>query len=118
MRPVLRIANAVMIVLFVSWAGYQYNDSDALVWIAVYGAAAIECVLFFLGRLPRVLAAAFMILCSLWALYLGVRVAISGEFIFAEMGREMMGLLICAGWTYVLYRHTRRRSRTETIRHV
>lgn len=117
MQPFIRLANAVMLVLFVSWAGFQYNDSDALLWVAVYGAAAIECVLFYLGRLPGPLALAFMILCLLWAPYLGFRVAVSGEFIFDEQGREMLGLLICAAWTYVLYMSSRRHADARAARH-
>ena len=53
MRPFMRFANAAMLLIFASWAGFQYNDPDVLIWVAVYGAAAIECVLFFLGRFPR-----------------------------------------------------------------
>lgn len=109
----MRIANAVMLVLFVSWAALQHNDPDVLIWLAVYGAAAIECVLFFMGRFPRLLGLAYMILCVLWAMYLAVSVALSGEFIFDERGREMLGLLICGGWTYVLYRTGRPSERFE-----
>lgn len=109
MPPFLRIANAVMLLFFVFWAGYQYNDPDALLWLAVYGAAAIECILFYLGRLPRPLALAYMLLCMLWAPYLGIRIALEGDFIFGEQGREMFGLLICAAWTYVLYRQSANR---------
>ena len=110
-----RIANAVLLVLFVSWAGFQYSDPDALLWIAVYSAAAIECALFLLGRLPGVLAVAYMALCVPWALYLGARVVLGSEFIFDEQGREVLGLLICASWTYVLYHHGRGRRATETV---
>ncbi len=118
MHPLMRLANAVMLVLFVSWAGFQYNDPDALFWAAIYGAAAIECVLFFLGRLPGPLALAYMGFCLLWAPYLGVRIAVSGEFIFDEEGREMLGLMVCAGWTYVLYVNSRRRNQDGIARHV
>lgn len=104
MRPILRIANAGMLVLFVFWAGFQYNDPDGLLWMAVYGAAAIECVLFLMRRLPRTIAFLYAGLCAAWAAYLAVRVAVAGEFIFDEQGREMMGLLICAGWTFFLIR--------------
>lgn len=104
----LRLANIGMLVLFAAWVGFQYNDPDALLWAAVYGAAAIECVLFILGRFPRALGVAYMILCLLWALVLAVRVVIEGAFIFDETGREMMGLLICAGWTFVLYHYAER----------
>jgi hypothetical protein len=114
----MRIANAVMLVLFASWAGFQHNDPDVLVWVALYGAAAVECALFFLGRVPRLLSLAYVVLCVTWGLYLGVRVLVAREFIFEEQGREMMGLLICGGWTYVLYRSARRLGPPEAARHV
>ena len=102
MRPFMRIANAIMLILFISWAGFQYNDPDGLLWMAVYGAAGIECILYFMGRLPRFLAISYGGLCVAWAIVLGVVVAINGEFIFEERGREMFGLVICAVWTAIL----------------
>lgn len=105
MLNLVRLANAVMLVLFIFWVGFQYNDPDALLWMAVYGAALIECVLAFMGRLPRALALAYAGICIVWAVYLGIRVAVSKEFFFEEQGREMMGLLICAGWTFMLIKN-------------
>lgn len=98
----MRIANAIMLILFLFWAGFQYNDTDGLLWMAVYGAAAIECILYFMGRLPRFLAISYGGLCAVWAVGLGIAVAVNGEFIFEEKGREMFGLFICAVWTAVL----------------
>lgn len=98
MPSVLRILNGIMLVLFVSWAGFQYNDPDPLIWIAVYGFAALGCLLFFLRQLPRQAAWAYVGLCIIGALYLLVRVIVGREFIFDEQGREMMGLLISAAW--------------------
>lgn len=110
----MRIANTVMLVLFAAWAGYQHNDPDVLVWLALYGAAAVQCILFFLGRFPRPLALAYIILCTLWAAYLAVTVATSTPLTFGEEGLEMLGLVVCAGWTYVLYRTTRPRPERKT----
>ena len=104
MRPFMRIANAIMLILFLFWAGFQYNDADGLLWMAVYGAAAIECILYFMGRVPRFLAFSYGGLCAAWAIVLGVAIAIDGEFFFEERGREMLGLIICAVWTAFLVR--------------
>lgn len=104
MSRMLRIANAVMLVLFVSWAGFQYNDPDALIWIIIYGLAALGCILFFAKSLPRSAAWAYILLCVAGAIYLLVRVVTAREFFFDEQGREMMGLLICASWIAVLAR--------------
>lgn len=108
MRPFMRIANAIMLILFLFWAGFQYNDPDGLLWMAVYGAAAIECILYFMGRLPRFLALSYGGLCAVWAVVLAIAVAVDGEFFFEERGREAMGLAICAIWTAFLVRIPRR----------
>lgn len=113
MSSVLRIANGFMLVLFVSWAGFQYNDPDPLTWIFVYGAAALGCLLFFFGRLPRYTALAYVLLCLGGALYLLIRVISGHEFIFDEQGREMMGLLFSGGWIAFLVH----RSRTSKLHH-
>ena len=99
-----------MLVLFVSWAGFQYNDPDALVWIVVYLAAAAGCVLAFLGRFPRRAALTYAALCVGWSLYLALNVVIGREFFFEERGREAMGLVISAAWMLVLWRNTADRS--------
>ncbi len=101
------IANGIMLVLFLSWAGFQYNDPDALLWILVYGIAAVGCLLFFLGHFSRTAALAYVLICVAGALYLLVQIVIEQEFIFAEQGREMIGLLICSGWIGFLARNTR-----------
>ncbi len=94
----LPILNGIMLILFVSWAGFQYNDPDSLIWILVYSLAAVACLLFFFQRLPRQVAWAYAFVCVAGALFLLVRVIVEKEFIFDEKGREMMGLLIAAGW--------------------
>jgi hypothetical protein len=43
-----------MAALFLFAAAVQYNDPDPLRWMAVYGLAALACVLSLARRLPRV----------------------------------------------------------------
>lgn len=112
MKSALPILNGIMLVLFVSWAGFQYNDPDPLIWIAVYGLAALGCLLFFFEQLHRQAAWAYVVVCVVGALYLVVRVIADKEFIFDEQGREMIGLLISAGWIAFLSR----RPRTSKLR--
>ena len=105
MTPLLRIASIVMLVLFISWAGFQYNDPDALLWVLVYASAAVLTLFYLLGRNSRAASLAYVTLCVLYAVYLIVRIVIAREFIFDEQGREMMGLLICGGWiSFLAYR--------------
>ena len=102
----MRIANVIALLFFVAWAAFQHNDPDVLAWIGIYGAAAIHCVLFALGRFPRPIALAYMALCVVWAGILLGNLILAGEGAFAEHAREAYGLLICAGWIFVLYRKT------------
>ena len=100
----MRIANGIALIFFASWALFQHNDPDALVWTGVYGAAAIHCVLFMLGRFPRPLALAYMALCGVWAAILLAALVATGDGAFSESAREAYGLLICGAWVFVLYR--------------
>ena len=108
MRVFMRIVHLFMLALFVAWAAFQWNDPDGLVWVAVYGIAAIECLLFLMGRFPKSLGVAYVILCAIWAVILAVGLILDGEFIFDERGREMFGLLFCGGWTFMLGRWSRK----------
>ena len=113
----MKIANAAMLVLFLSWAGFQYNDPDAIAWIVVYLAAATGCVLALLGRFPRRVALTYAGICVGWSLYLAVNVLLGREFFFEERGREAMGLLICAGWMLALWKSTADKARVKTETH-
>ncbi len=91
-RIALYIANGLMFILFVWAAVVQYNDPDPVLWMAIYGAAALCCALYVAGRLPMRLAAALSGLYVLGAVYLMLRVLGPGSF-FDDTGREMMGLM-------------------------
>ena len=89
----------------------QYNDPDPLLWIAIYGTAALCCTLFLFGCVPRLLAMGLSGAYALGALYLLVRVVRASGVLaptrqemigVTEPGREMVGLLLTAGWTGLL----------------
>lgn len=100
-----RILTGVMAALFLVAAVLQLNDPDPIVWMAIYAAAALACVLA-LGRgTPRWLTAAVGVVAVVWAATLAPRVlgAVAPGELFREMGmatlaieeaREMLGLLI------------------------
>ena len=109
----MRIANAVMLAAFALSVVVQINDPDPLVWIAIYGCAAVACLLALLGRghwsYPAILAA----VASVWAARIAPRVvgavpvsdmfgAFEMESVAIEESREMYGLLIVAVWMAVL----------------
>jgi hypothetical protein len=102
-----------MAVLFLTAAALQYNDPDPLRWMAIYGLAALSCLLALAGRLPRSVPAVIGLAALAWAATLapGVvgRVSI-GELFESyamksepvEEAREMGGLLIVGAWMAVL----------------
>ena len=50
LQKIARILSLIFAALFV-WAGIlQYNDPDALLWFAIYGVAALVCLLYYFNR--------------------------------------------------------------------
>ena len=104
----MRKASAAMTVLFIFWAGFQYNDPDGLLWGGVYGLAALVSLLAFLRRLPPAAAAGACAAAAAGGLLLAIQVITQGQFFFDEMGREMLGLFIISIWMGILWGHLRR----------
>jgi len=102
-RRIFEMLNLVVAVFFALFALVQYNDSDPLLWMVVYGVAALACVLYRLESLPPEAAAGYGVLAMLLGLYLAYRVISQGQFFFDEEGREMMGSFLVAIWMGVLY---------------
>lgn len=118
--PVLIACNWLMAALFTCSAALQYNDPDALPWIAIYVAAAAACVLWGLRRTAWPLAAAVTLIALGWAAallpdvlgYVGLgdlflRMDEKGGRV--EVGREIGGLTIVVAWMVVLLLAERRR---------
>ncbi len=63
----LLLVHAAMALLFLFAATLQFNDADALPWIAMYVAAAVPCVLVVIGRPRRVLAIGVGVIAVLWS---------------------------------------------------
>ncbi len=105
-----RFANWTFLLLFILAAAVQYNDPDPIVWMAIYGLAAVACGLALAGRLPRLPAVLLSLAAFAWAATLAVRVVGKQHLWYAEEGREMMGLLLVGSWTALLaIRHSGRR---------
>jgi hypothetical protein len=113
MNRLLRVVNAVMAVLFLLGLAVQYNDPDPWRWVAIYGAAAVACVLAIRGTLPRWLPLAVAVVAAAWAGLLAPHVVgrVAPAELFREIGmdsveieeaREMVGLLLIALWMAVL----------------
>lgn len=108
-----KVVNCLMTAAFLFSVVVQYNDPDPLLWMAIYGAAAIVCILTIKGRGWWPLPAAVGLIALVWALSYAPQVIGKvrfGELFEAfemkdervEVAREMGGLLIVAFWMAVL----------------
>jgi hypothetical protein len=107
------ILNYIFLVLFFLSAVVQYNDPDALLWMLLYGIAALICLLTAFGRLHWGISALMAFVTLGLALILAPqvigKVSFSELFVSMEMktevieqAREMGGLLIIAVWMIVI----------------
>ena len=108
-----KVADALFLLMFAFSVVVQVNDPDPLAWMAIYGAAAIACLLSLMGRLPWWFAVITGLVALAWAATIAPRVIGQVPFLdmFAEFemrdiaveeSREMYGLLIVGGWMAVL----------------
>ena len=115
---IYRTFTAFLAVLFLIAAAVQYNDPDAIRWIAIYLAASAACFLGLVERLRWWFPAVVGVAALFWAVTLLPRafpnVAVSELFAAWEMknerveeGREMYGLLIIAASMTLLAISTR-----------
>ena len=108
-----KVADALFLLMFAFSVVVQVNDPDPLAWMAIYGAAAIACLLSLMGRLPWSFAVITGLIALVWAATIAPRVIgqvpfldMFAEFEMKDIGveesREMYGLLIVGGWMAVL----------------
>lgn len=119
--------NAVMALALAAAAVLQLNDPDPLPWMALYGGAALACATCGRGRWAIAMAAVVAVCALAWALAIarGIdRLVAVGELVSAtemmddaiERSREVLGLLIVAGWmTFLVIRQ--RRGDRAVVRH-
>lgn len=81
----------------------QFNDPDSMVWLLIYGLAALACVLFHLKRLPPAAALGYAVIMVLVGTYYAWSVISQQQYFFYEEGREAMGSILVACWMLVLY---------------
>ena len=108
-----QIADALFFLMFALSVAVQFNDPDPIRWAAIYGAAALVCLLSLMRRVkkwqPLVVGAAALI----WAASIAPRVVgrVDPKSMFSawemkdsgiEESREMYGLLLVAFWMGVV----------------
>ncbi|MCC6144115.1 MAG: transmembrane 220 family protein [Candidatus Hydrogenedentes bacterium] len=108
---ILRTLNAIMIVLFGLSIAVQYNDPDALLWMAIYAYAFVMTTMAFFNRYT-ILAPLGMIAYLIgWAVNMPTWNPAEIAHLLSqpkmstndvEVAREALGLLICGGWMAVL----------------
>lgn len=116
----LSLFNCVFLVAFGLSAAVQFNDPDALAWIAIYLAAAGMCIAQLRHRPWPWLAPLLLGICLIWVgtLLPDIVGKVSLQEIFdsismktraVEEAREIGGLALVALWSAVLtYRHNTR----------
>jgi hypothetical protein len=109
MKTIFKFMSLIFAGLFL-WAAYvQYNDPDTLLWIAIYVAAAVVSLLFYLDKLhflvPLFLGMIYLVEAMIsWPdVFEGVTIG-AGNIVNIERGREALGLLILASvmFTYAI----------------
>lgn len=119
-RPFVAV-NTVMLLAFVGSAVVQWNDPDPVRWMLLYSSAAVACALHLFGVLPWRLAAAVgvvaLVWSAIWAPGVITNAPIGQLFTTYQMmspeieeARELLGLLIVAGWMAVLVAVRRRQA--------
>ena len=112
MKP-LRVLTVLMALCFLLAVALQYNDPDPVQWMAIYGAAALACVLALARRLWRWYAVGVAVVAAVWAATLAPAVIghVAPRDLFGKAGmltprveeaREMLGLVIVVVWMAVL----------------
>lgn len=120
------IADALLFLMFLLSVIVQYNDPDPIRWAAIYGAAALVCLLSLFGRVVRWQPLVVGAVALVWALTIAPRVIgrVDPKSMFSawemksegiEESREMYGLLIVSFWmALVAVRAERSAKRTQS----
>jgi hypothetical protein len=110
-KPIqMKIFNGVFAFLFLGFAALQYNDPDPLVWISIYMAMVIVCLLAIRNRNYKVVTMALAVIYISYAAILSPALLTwwqsedrgllfddlaKMQFPYIEETREFLGLMIC-----------------------
>lgn len=107
----MKYMNAGMIVLFVIAAALQYGRADPIIWIAVYGVAALLCLLFAMGKFPVIPGSVFAAGCLVACLVMLWKFVTADPLLRDEVFDEAAGLFIVFLWISTLsWAHLREQS--------
>ncbi len=101
MKTFFKILSILFTLLFLVSGGLQYNDPDPILWIAIWGMAAILSILFFFDKISSpvlfiVGAVCFVVFLVLFPSNFQGFGLDDGDIKDVELAREAVGLLIIA----------------------
>jgi hypothetical protein len=110
---IIRICNLIFLLAYLLSTAVQYNDPDAMLWAAMYLAAAVMCAAQFRTNPPRWMPRIVLVISVIWmgALLPSIVGQVSLQEIFAsismqtkavEEAREIGGLFLVGLWAGVL----------------
>lgn len=117
MASPVRVMALIFAIIFIIFAAFQYNDPDALIWIAIYTVAALVSLAVYFKKINLPFLLAIMLIYFIGAIYMWPP---TFEGIFLDMGykieieeaRESLGLALCglsmAFYSFALYRSKRK----------
>jgi hypothetical protein len=106
----MKVVNLLLAVMFVIFAFLQINDPDPAIWILIYGAMAVICVLAAFRIYPKKIMIGLLVVYVLYSIVFlpGVGEWLNQdnkeklfdnvakmEHIWIEESREFLGLMIC-----------------------
>lgn len=92
----MKIFNYLFFVLFTISAVLQYNDPDPLLWIAIYGFAALICLQNAISRAPKYLMWAAML-----SYFVGMVILFPGVLAWAQSGYDNIAQSMKAEKAYI-----------------
>ena len=120
----MRIVNFILAIMFLLFAFVQINDPDPIIWILIYGAMAVLCIMAIFEFYPTKFTIGLLVLYVLYSIvYIpGVLEWLRQEnkamlfddvakmqYPYIEEAREFLGLLICIIVLIVFVIRARRR---------
>lgn len=105
----MRVFNFLLALMFLVFAFLQVNDPDPVIWILLYGAMAVVCVMAIFESYNRKLLVALMMLYSVYCYFLWPGVSewlqqedrsvlfddvMKMDYPYIEESREFLGLVI------------------------
>ena len=116
----MRVAQVLMAMAFLGFATLQFNDPDAVMWIAAYAMVAAQCAAGAANRPSTAGSLLLTVTLTTWATVITIneRSALghlkADDLIHSEVAREIAGLALAAGWCALTAVHATRKRWRET----